>query len=175
MQCSHCHHADTKVIESRDVADGEAIRRRRECIHCQHRFTTYERIERPQLIVIKNDGTRQLFNREKLLSGLYRACEKTPVTTLQLERLVAAVEEELYGCGDTEIPSSKIGQLVMEQLAELNDVAYVRFASVYRRFKDIASFEQQLSKIRELKAGSSEKDESARTKKAIDRKPTVKV
>jgi len=152
MQCSHCHHADTKVIESRDVAEGEAIRRRRECIHCQHRFTTYERIERPQLVVIKNDGTRQLFNREKLLAGLYRACEKTPVTSLQLERLVASVEEELYNCGEAEIPSTKIGKLVMEQLADLNDVAYVRFASVYRRFKDIASFEQELSQIREQKA-----------------------
>lgn len=157
MQCNHCHHADTKVIESRDVTDGEAIRRRRECINCQHRFTTYERIERPQLIVIKNDGTRQLFNREKLLAGLYRACEKTSVTNLQLERLVAAVEEELYGCGDTEIPSSKIGKLVMEHLADLNDVAYVRFASVYRRFKDIASFEQELSQIRELKANEKKR------------------
>lgn len=157
MQCNHCHHADTKVIESRDVTDGEAIRRRRECINCQHRFTTYERIERPQLIVIKNDGTRQLFNREKLLAGLYRACEKTSVTNLQLERLVAAVEEELYGCGDAEIPSSKIGKLVMEHLADLNDVAYVRFASVYRRFKDIASFEQELSQIRELKANEKKR------------------
>lgn len=161
MQCSHCHHADTKVIESRDVTDGEAIRRRRECINCQHRFTTYERVERPQLIVIKNDSTRQLFNREKLLAGLYRACEKTPVTTLQLERLVASVEEELYSCGETEIPSSKIGQLVMDRLADLNDVAYVRFASVYRGFKDIASFEKELSQIRELKAN--------------EKKPTVKV
>ncbi len=152
MQCSHCHHADTKVIESRDVAEGEAIRRRRECIHCQQRFTTYERIERPQLIVIKNDGIRQLFNRDKLLAGLYRACEKTPVTSLQLEGLVASVEEELYNCGEAEIPSTKIGELVMERLADLNDVAYVRFASVYRRFKDIASFEHELSQIREQKA-----------------------
>lgn len=152
MQCSHCHHADTKVIESRDVAEGESIRRRRECINCQHRFTTYERIERPQLIVIKNDGTRQLFNRDKLLAGLYRACEKTPVTSLQLERLVASVEEALYGCGEAEIPSTKIGKLVMDRLAALNDVAYVRFASVYRRFKDIASFEHELSQMRELRS-----------------------
>ncbi len=160
MQCSHCHHADTKVIESRDVSEGESIRRRRECIHCQHRFTTYERIERPQLIVIKNDGTRQLFNREKLLAGLYRACEKTNVTSLQLERLVAGVEEELYACGDSEIPSTKVGQLVMERLADLNDVAYVRFASVYRRFKDIASFEHELSQIRELKSGDKTAEKS---------------
>lgn len=154
MNCSQCHKAETKVIESRDVTDGEAIRRRRECINCHYRFTTYERIEKPQLIVIKNDGTRELFNRNKLLAGLYRACEKTPVTNLQLEKLVAGVEHELYACGDAEISSAKVGQLVMEHLAGLNEVAYVRFASVYRRFKDIASFEKELSQIREHKTGS---------------------
>lgn len=153
MKCSRCQHTDTKVIESRDVAEGEAVRRRRVCTNCLYRFTTYERMERPQLVVIKNNGTRELFGREKLLAGLYRACEKTPVTSLQLERLVAEVEDQLYSCGDTEVPSSKIGQLVMEGLANLNEVAYVRFASVYRRFKDIASFERELSQIRELKTG----------------------
>ena len=151
MKCSRCQEADTKVIESRDVADGEAIRRRRACTNCHYRFTTYERIERPQLIVIKNGGTRELFNRDKLLAGLYRACEKTPVTSLQLEHLVGEVEQELYALGEAEIASSKIGGLVMEQLAALNEVAYVRFASVYRRFKDIAGFEKELSQIRELK------------------------
>lgn len=153
MKCSRCQEADTKVIESRDVADGEAIRRRRVCTNCEYRFTTYERVERPQLVVIKNNGTRELFSREKLLSGLYRACEKTPVTSLQLEHLVAQVEEELYACGESEIPSSKIGQLIMDHLAALNEVAYVRFASVYRRFKDIAGFEKELSQIREIKMG----------------------
>ncbi len=153
MKCNQCHHADTKVIESRDVADGEAIRRRRACIHCHYRFTTYERLERPQLIVIKNNGTRELFNREKLLAGLYRAGEKTVITSLQVERLVADIEQELYACGDTEISSSKIGQMVMDRLAPLNEVAYVRFASVYRRFKDIAGFEKELSQIRKLKTG----------------------
>lgn len=152
MKCSQCHQTDTKVIESRDVAEGEAVRRRRECTRCHYRFTTYERIERPQLIVIKNNGVRELFNRDKLLAGLYRACEKTPVTSLQLERLVAEVEQELYDVGETEVSSSKIGQLVMDKLAKLNEVAYVRFASVYRRFKDIASFEKELSQIRELKS-----------------------
>ncbi|HUS26831.1 MAG TPA: transcriptional regulator NrdR [Nevskiaceae bacterium] len=149
MKCSQCQHVDTKVIESRDAADGEAIRRRRECIICGYRFTTYERIERPQLIVIKNDRTRQLFSREKLLGGLYRACEKTPVTNLQLERLVSQVEQQLYACGEPEIASTKIGDLVMERLVQLNEVAYVRFASVYRRFKDIAGFEKELSHIRQ--------------------------
>lgn len=155
MKCGKCQETDTKVIESRDVAEGEAIRRRRACIKCGHRFTTYERLERPQLIVIKNDGTRELFSRDKLLVGLYRACEKTPVTGLQLERLVADLEYELYDCGESEIPSSKIGQLVMDHLARLNEVAYVRFASVYRRFKDIASFERELSVVRDLKTEKS--------------------
>ena len=152
MKCSQCSSDDSKVIESRDVADGKSIRRRRECIACSHRFTTYERIERPQLIVIKNNGKRELFDREKLLSGLYRACEKTPVTSVDLEQLVARVEEKLYECAENEIPSAKIGQLVMDELAGLNEVAYVRFASVYRRFKDIAGFEQELSQIKHLRA-----------------------
>ena len=151
MKCSKCQTDDTKVIESRDVSEGEAVRRRRECIHCQYRFTTYERIERPQLIVIKNDSTRELFSREKLMAGLYRACEKTSVTGMQLERLVADIEHTLYDLGEHEVTSSKIGQVVMDHLANLNEVAYVRFASVYRRFKDIASFEKELSQIRELK------------------------
>lgn len=151
MKCSQCHQTDTKVIESRDVADGEAIRRRRACLNCKHRFTTYERIERPQIIVVKNSGVRELFNRDKLLAGLYRACEKTPITSVQLDKLVAQVEEELYNCGDSEIATAKIGQMVMDRLAELDEVAYVRFASVYRRFTDIAGFEKELSQIRGLK------------------------
>jgi len=155
MKCDKCQETETKVIESRDVADGEAIRRRRACTKCQYRFTTYERLERPQLIVIKNDGTRELFSREKLLVGLYRACEKTPVTGLQLDRLVADVEHELHDSGDTEVSSSKIGQLVMNYLSQLNEVAYVRFASVYRRFKDIASFERELSVVKSLKTEKS--------------------
>jgi transcriptional repressor NrdR len=143
------------VIESRDAADGEAIRRRRACPECGYRFTTYERIERPQIIVVKNDGVREVFNREKLLSGLYRACDKTPVTNMQLERLVADVVHQLYECGEPEVPSTRIGELVMERLASLNEVAYVRFASVYRRFKDIAGFEKELSNIRETQSRPS--------------------
>src|SRR3990167_9636107 len=149
MRCSQCRKIDTKVIESRDVADGDAIRRRRVCGNCKYRFTTYERVERPQLIVIKNGGTRELFNREKLLAGLYRACEKTPVTSMQLETLVADIEHEIYSCGDEEISTGKIGDLVMDHLSRLNEVAYVRFASVYRRFKDIAGFEKELLQIKE--------------------------
>jgi transcriptional repressor NrdR len=121
------------------------------CTQCGERFTTYERIERPQLVIIKNSGVRELFNREKLMSGLLRASEKTPLTTMQLERLVSDVERELYGCGESEIRSAKIGDMVMERLAMLNEVAYVRFASVYRRFKDIAGFEKELSHIKQRK------------------------
>jgi len=134
------------------VADGKAIRRRRECITCSHRFTTYERIERPQLIVVKNDGTRELFDREKLLAGLYRACQKTAVTSVELEQLVTRIEDKLYGCGETDIATVLIGQHAMDELAVLNEVAYVRFASVYRRFKDIAGFERELSVVKHLRS-----------------------
>lgn len=155
MKCGQCASDDTKVIESRDVDAAQAVRRRRACVVCGYRFTTYERVERPQLIVVKNDGTRQLFSRQKLLAGLYRACEKTPVTSLQLEELVSGVEQQLYNCAESEVPSGKIGELVMERLPLLNEVAYVRFASVYRRFETIASFERELSQIRERKSTST--------------------
>lgn len=151
MKCSQCYGDDTKVIESRDVADGQAVRRRRVCTKCGYRYTTYERIERPQLIVIKNDGTRELFNRSKLLAGLFRACEKTSVSSMQLEQLVASVEQQLYACADCEIPSRRIGELVMDRMAELDEVAYVRFASVYRRFKSIAGFEEELNEFKRRK------------------------
>ena len=157
MKCSQCQQVDTKVIESRDVTEGEAIRRRRACLSCQFRFTTYERIERPQLIVIKNNGIHEMFNRDKLLAGLYRACEKTKVTSMDLEKLVAEVEHELYNCSDVEVSTTKIGQIVMDKLALLDEVAYVRFASVYRRFTDIAGFEKELSQIRDQKNGVSQK------------------
>lgn len=152
MKCNQCQHCDTKVIESRDVADGQSVRRRRMCIKCSARFTTYERLERPQLIVIKHDGTRELFNSTKLLNGLYRACEKTSVTSVQLQVLVSDIEQELYMSGSNEVPSLKIGELIMERLAGLNEVAYVRFASVYRRFKDIAGFERELTTIKQKKS-----------------------
>ena len=154
MKCNECQHDDTKVIESRDVAEGEAIRRRRMCVQCGHRFTTYERIERPQLVVIKNNGVRELYNRQKLLAGLLRASEKTSLTNVQLERLVMEVERDLYACGEAEVRSARIGELVMDRLSILNEVAYVRFASVYRRFKDIAGFERELSQIKQRKVAA---------------------
>jgi transcriptional regulator NrdR len=152
MRCNQCQHEDTKVIESREADDGGAIRRRRECINCAHRFTTYERVERPQLVVVKSNGQRQLYSREKIMAGLYRACEKTALNALQIEQLASAIENRLYACGEPEISSGKIGDIVMEELARVDEVAYVRFASVYRRFTDIASFEKELAKIRKDKA-----------------------
>lgn len=152
MKCSQCGSTDNKVVESRDVAEGEAIRRRRECLKCGYRFTTYERIERPSLVVIKRDGTRELFSRDKLMSGLQHASEKTSLSSLQLENFVAGIERELYGRGEPEVTSTDIGELVMAGLSKLNEVAYVRFASVYRKFRDISSFERELSRIRQSKA-----------------------
>lgn len=151
MKCHNCNYADTKVIESREVADGESTRRRRKCPQCDTRFTTYERRERPQLVVIKQDNSRQLFDRNKLLAGLHRACEKTPVTNLQLEQLVSNIENQLISQGEPEVSSREIGELVIRELAELSEVAYVRFASVYRRFDDITGFEEELAQIRSIK------------------------
>jgi transcriptional repressor NrdR len=156
VKCSQCASDDTKVIESRDVSDNTAIRRRRECVNCQYRFTTYERLERPQLIVVKNTGATEMYDREKLMRGLYRACEKTSVSAVDLEQVVNRIEDNLYACGETEIPTTKIGQYVMDELAGLNEVAYVRFASVYRRFKDIAGFEKELSQIKHLRENEVE-------------------
>lgn len=155
MRCNQCNVDNTKVIESRDVAEGKAIRRRRECISCHHRFTTYERLEKPQLIVVKSDGSQELFNRDKILAGLYRACEKTAVSRVEVEQVADRVEDKLYECGDSEISSSRIGQIVMDELAKVNEVAYVRFASVYRRFKDIAGFEKELSQIKNLRSDNA--------------------
>lgn len=155
MKCNECQATDTKVIESRDVADGEAIRRRRACLSCSNRFTTYERLERPQIVVVKNDGVRELFNRDKLLAGLLRASEKTTLSTIELERLVSDIERELHACGEPEVRTAKIGDMVMQRLRGLDEVAYVRFASVYRRFTDIAGFERQLNELRDRRDQAS--------------------
>lgn len=162
MKCNECHSDDTKVIESRDVTDGEAIRRRRMCLACNNRFTTYERLERPQIVVVKNDGVRELFNRDKLLSGLLRASEKTTLSNVELERLVSDIERELYACGEPEVRTAKIGDMAMQRLSSLNEVAYVRFASVYRRFTDIAGFERQLSELRGSQNASRERNQTAK-------------
>ena len=146
MKCVRCNFEDTKVIESREVSEGIATRRRRECPKCGNRFTTYERHEQPQVVVVKNDGNRELFSRDKLLKGLLRATEKTPVTQVDLELLVSKVEHDLQCLPDSEVQSKVIGEMVMDGLARINDVAYVRFASVYRRFEDITGFERELAR-----------------------------
>jgi transcriptional repressor NrdR len=148
MKCPNCQKVEAKVIESRDVAGGESIRRRRECLDCHYRYTTYERLERPCITVIKKDGTRQLYDRSKLVSGLQKACEKTTITGVQFEELVARVEKAMYDVGELEMSSHQIGTIVMDALADENQIAYVRFASVYRNFSDIESFERELDRIK---------------------------
>lgn len=149
MKCPQCHSAESKVIESREAADGDAIRRRRECLHCQQRFTTYERIERPNLAVIKKDGSRELFDRHKLFGAIHRSVGKFLTSDMEIEEIVARVENALYGLGVQEVPSRQIGDLISEELAKRNKVAYVRFASVYREFKDIEEFQAVLDQLRD--------------------------
>ena len=148
MKCPQCQYSESKVIESRDVAGGESIRRRRECLSCEHRYTTYERLERPTITVVKKDGTRQLYDRAKLVAGLQKSCEKTTITSEQFEGIVSQIEKEIYDQADGQITSQQIGSIIMDILAKTNQVAYVRFASVYRNFTDIESFEQELKRIK---------------------------
>lgn len=137
MKCPYCAHEESKVLDSRPVEDGGSIRRRRECISCGRRFTTYERMDHVPLMVVKRDGRREAFDRAKILGGLVRACGKRPISIDELERLVADVEREVSNRGDREVNSLQIGALVMDRLQSLDDVAYVRFASEHRRFRDL--------------------------------------
>lgn len=147
MRCPYCGFDDSKVIDSRPTEEGVAIRRRRECIECGKRFTTYEKVESLPIIVIKKDKTRELFNREKLLAGLTRACEKRPVETHQLDLLVDKIESDLQNTLKREISTKEIGEKVMEGLKDIDEVAYVRFASVYRQFKDVSTFIAEVNKL----------------------------
>lgn len=147
MRCLFCGHTESKVIDSRSTDEGTTIRRRRECLECGKRFTTYEKIESIPIIVVKKDGTRESFDREKIINGLLRACEKRPVSLEQVENIVDEIEARLYNLLEREVSSEKIGEMVMERLQKLDDIAYVRFASVYRQFKDINSFMDELAKI----------------------------
>ena len=149
MKCPYCGDQDSKVIDSRHFEDGASIRRRRECLACQKRFTTYETVESLPIIVVKKDGSRQSFDRTKILNGMVRACEKRPVSMAEMEAAVTDIEQVMQNSLEREISSSEIGELVMERLKPLDEVAYVRFASVYRQFKDINSFMQELNKILE--------------------------
>ena len=147
MRCPFCGFEDSKVIDSRPTDEGVAIRRRRECIECGKRFTTYEKVESLPIIVIKKDKTRELFNREKLLAGLTRACEKRPVEARSLDSLVDKIESDLQNTLKREISTKEIGEKVMEGLREIDEVAYVRFASVYRQFKDVNTFIAEVNKL----------------------------
>ena len=144
MKCPFCGHKEDKVIDSRSSEEGRSIRRRRECLKCKRRFTTYENIEETSLMVIKKDGRRESFDRKKILSGIKKACEKRPISTQQLEELVDRIEHTLQSKFEKEVNASVIGELLMEFLYDLDEVAYVRFASVYRQFKDINQFMKEL-------------------------------
>ncbi len=145
MKCPFCAYEESKVVDSRPTDEGERIRRRRECLKCGKRFTTYELIESLPIIVIKKDKSREPFNREKLMNGLLRACEKRPVSINELDLLIDDIEATIQNSLDREVTSEKIGELTMEKLKSLDEVAYVRFASVYRRFKDVTSFLDELN------------------------------
>jgi transcriptional repressor NrdR len=147
MKCPYCGYAESKVIDSRPAEEGSTIRRRRECLACSKRFTTYEIMERLPLVVVKRDGSRQSFDRVKVINGLVRACEKRPVALSQLEAIADEIESELQGALEREISTTEIGEMVMERLKGLDEVAYVRFASVYRQFKDINTFMEELTKL----------------------------
>jgi len=144
MKCRFCLSTESKVVDSRPTDDGTSIRRRRECMNCGKRFTTYEKIEEIPIMVVKKDGTREAFNSEKILSGVRKACEKRPVSTVEMEELVDGVVREVFNSLEQEVKSEDIGEMVIVRLKDLDEVAYVRFASVYRQFKDINTFMNEL-------------------------------
>lgn len=154
MHCPFCGNDDTKVLESRQVEDGSAIRRRRECDGCSRRFTTFERYEDTPLVVVKKDGRRMEFSRAKVKSGILRACEKRPISIEQIEEVVYEIEKNLRNSHDREVPSKDIGEAVMKVLIQLDEVAYIRFASVYREFNDIQRFLRELHELAEKKGNS---------------------
>ena len=151
MRCPYCSHPESKVVESRPSDEGASIRRRRECLECHKRFTTYETIESLPLVIIKKDGSRQSFDRSKILTSMLKSCEKRSVPVAVLEQIATEIEQTLQNEMDREIPSARVGQLVMEKLKGVDEVAYVRFASVYRQFKDINTFMEELSRLLEEK------------------------
>jgi transcriptional repressor NrdR len=156
LRCPFCQHMDDRVIDSRLSKEGDMIRRRRECTHCLRRFTTYERVEETLPLVIKKDGRRENFDRGKILAGLHKACEKRPISVETLEKLVDRIEQKLQEGGEREIPSRVVGEQIMLELQNLDEVAYVRFASVYRSFKDVNEF---MSEVKELLEKGQKKKE----------------
>lgn len=147
MRCPTCNYNGTRVLDSRPVDEGRSIRRRRECEECQHRFTTFERVEDNPILVVKKEGAREEFSKDKMLRGLIKACEKRPVSLSQLEGIINNIEKELKNSGTSEVPSEVLGEMVMEHLSKVDEVAYVRFASVYRQFKDINVFIDELKDL----------------------------
>ncbi len=147
MKCPFCSHMDDKVIDSRMSAEGMSIRRRRECLKCGKRFTTYEYVEDTPMMVVKRNGTRKRFDREKIKEGIMKACEKRPVSLDKIEEIIEEIAKELQKKADQEVKTTRIGTMVMERLYEIDEVAYVRFASVYRRFKDVSHFRKELEKF----------------------------
>jgi len=158
LRCPFCQNMDDRVIDSRLSKEGDMIRRRRECSHCQRRFTTYERVEETLPLVIKKDGRRETFDRGKILAGLQRACEKRPISVEVLEKLIDRIEQRLQDAGEREVHSREIGEQIMQQLQNLDEVAYVRFASVYRSFKDVNEFMNEVKELLEKgQKGKSDK------------------
>ena len=151
MKCMYCGCEDSKVIDSRYTDDGRSIRRRRECVQCGKRFTTFETIEISPFLIVKRDGTRQLYDRSKLKNGILRSCEKRPISMAQIDKIVDNIEKTLYNSLEEEVTSQKIGDLVMDELKQLDEVAYIRFAAVYRQFKDSATFFEEMKKLFESK------------------------
>ena len=149
MKCPYCGYAESKVIDTRPADEGERIRRRRECLRCEKRFTTYEMIETTPLMVVKRDGSREVFDRDKLLNGMIKSCEKRPVSLSALEDAVGDIVAQLQNGLEREVPSARIGELCMEKLRGIDQVAYVRFASVYRQFQDVNSFLEELQRLRD--------------------------
>lgn len=147
MKCPHCGHEEDKVVDSRPANDGRAVRRRRECLACKHRFTTYEYVEHSQIIVLKSDGRREPFDRNKIEYGIKLACNKLPVSREQIKAMVDDIEAEMNARPGNEIPSTEIGELVMERLRAVSEIAYVRFASVYRKFRDTTEFLEEIKKL----------------------------
>lgn len=147
MKCPYCEYFESKVVDSRPTDEGQAIRRRRECIKCNKRFTTYEKIEEIPIIVVKKDGNRQAFDRNKVLNGIIKSCEKRPVTMNEIETIVVDIEKTLSNSLEKEVTSVEIGEHIMNKLKDVDEVSYVRFASVYRQFKDVNSFMEELKKI----------------------------
>lgn len=171
MKCQFCNSADSRVVDSRPTEDGTSIRRRRECTNCNKRFTTYEKVETIQLLVIKKDNTREVFNPQKIRSGIIHACHKRPVAASEIDQIVTSVEQFAYNSMKQEITTQQIGEMVMEALRALDEVAYIRFASVYRQFTDIPTFMHELSRLMQEENMPSKTQASSSSDESVKKSP----